>query len=275
MECKNCTSQLHPDAHFCPNCGAKVIRNRLTIKNLWEDFREQFLNYDNKLLKTYIGLFTKPADVIGSYINGTRKKYVNVLSYYAIALTLTGFQLFIVRKFFPEAMNLDFVMVDNGPKPVITDADWAFDYHGFFSLLNLPIYALVAKWSFIKLKKFNYTEHLVIMTYAAAQFSITNFFILTVSTMLGGNYFLIGNIANLLSMIYVAYIYKKIYPLTLSQIILRTLLFLTIVFVGVILAGVAQLAYLYFSGDLQQMIEDAKNAQKATSYIFTSLINWT
>ena len=71
--CKNCESGLHYDVNYCSICGARVIRNRLTIRNLFGHFSEQFLNWDNKFLKTFIYLFKKPEDVIGSYISGTRK----------------------------------------------------------------------------------------------------------------------------------------------------------------------------------------------------------
>ncbi|PHR71636.1 MAG: hypothetical protein COA67_06375 [Lutibacter sp.] len=74
-------------------------------------FNEQFLNYDNKFLQTFIHLFTKPEVVIDGYINGTRKKYVNVISYFAIAITLSGLQMFILNKFFPEM--LDFSSLDD------------------------------------------------------------------------------------------------------------------------------------------------------------------
>ena len=79
MECKNCKGLISLSISYCPNCGAKIIKNRLTVKNLFGSFVAQFLNYDNKFLQTFISLFTKPEKVIGSYINGTRKKYVNVL----------------------------------------------------------------------------------------------------------------------------------------------------------------------------------------------------
>ncbi|WAC01775.1 DUF3667 domain-containing protein [Lacinutrix neustonica] len=77
--------------NYCNGCGAKVIKNRLTMRNLFEDFTYNYLNYDNKFLRTFLNLFTKPEAVITSYIDGTRKKYVNVISYFAIALTLSRF----------------------------------------------------------------------------------------------------------------------------------------------------------------------------------------
>ena len=86
MDCKNCSFLIQENDNFCPSCGGKVIHNRLTIKNLFEHFSEQFLNYDNKFLQTFIHLFTKPEVVIGGYINGTRKKYVNAISFFAISV---------------------------------------------------------------------------------------------------------------------------------------------------------------------------------------------
>ena len=81
MHCKNCNTALTKTQNYCFECGAKVIRNRLTIKNLLAHFSEQFLNYDNNFLKTFLHLFTKPEVVIGGYIDGTRKKHVNVIPY--------------------------------------------------------------------------------------------------------------------------------------------------------------------------------------------------
>ena len=52
MNCKNCHTELHDHDDYCPNCGARVIRNRLTFKNLFEHISETFFNYDNKLLRT-------------------------------------------------------------------------------------------------------------------------------------------------------------------------------------------------------------------------------
>ena len=111
MHCKNCYHEIRDEVHYCENCGAKVIRNRINLKNLWSDFTEQFLNYDNKLLKTFLHLFNKPGEVIGSYIGGTRKRYVNVLSYFAIAVSLSGIQIFALKKFYPELLDFTSVAV--------------------------------------------------------------------------------------------------------------------------------------------------------------------
>ena len=54
MKCKNCYTTLSLENNYCNTCGAKLIRNHLTIKNLFSDFIQTYLNYDNKFLKNLI-----------------------------------------------------------------------------------------------------------------------------------------------------------------------------------------------------------------------------
>ncbi|WP_281542620.1 DUF3667 domain-containing protein [Maribacter aestuarii] len=112
MECKNCSNQLRTDYSFCPDCGAKVIRNRLTVKNLWYDATERFFNVDNTFLITFKHLFTKPDEVIAGYINGVRKKYLNPISYFTIAITMGGLFVYLMSEFFPDALSYQFQNVD-------------------------------------------------------------------------------------------------------------------------------------------------------------------
>ena len=156
MKCKNCNTEILPDHDYCSSCGAKVIRNRLTIKNLFQHFSEQYFNYDNKLLKTFVHLFTKPEVVIEGYITGTRKTYVNVVSYFAIAITLSGLYLFIVNKFFPGAMKLPEFMQTPGQEE-FQSKNMAFvqEYQSLLMMLYIPFYAIMAKLVFIGFKKYN------------------------------------------------------------------------------------------------------------------------
>jgi hypothetical protein len=275
MECKNCEVQLSQPDNYCKSCGAKVIRNRLTIRNLWEDFAEQFLNYDNRFLKTYFGIFRRPEEVIGSYVSGTRKKYVNVLSYFALAITLSGAQLFLFQKFFPEVIDLAALVPENTPKESL-DISWVYDYFSIIALVNLPFYGLVARVTFIGLKKFNYTEHLTIMTYLVAQFSMTNVFVITPIVLITGvNFYLIGNISNLILMIFTAYTYKRLYPFSTKGIILRSMWFLLILLVLLIAFAILQFVIMVISaGGFEALIEEQKRLQEI-SYIVSSAINWT
>ena len=151
MNCKNCHTLLTKTSDYCNICGGKVIRNRLTIKNLFEHFTETFFNYDNKLLRTFLHLFNKPEDVIVGYIKGTRKKYVNVISYFALAITLAGLQIFIIQKFQTDITFYDTSTEIGKVQQKLFENVFKFttDYQSLIMMLYIPIYALLAKIVFL------------------------------------------------------------------------------------------------------------------------------
>ncbi|MEM7185152.1 MAG: DUF3667 domain-containing protein [Bacteroidota bacterium] len=275
MKCKNCGAELFESDNFCKSCGAKVIRNRLTFKNLWADFAEQFLNYDNRFLITYLGLFKHPEKVIGSYISGTRKKYVNVLSYLALAITLSGIQIFILQKFYPEVFDLTSLVPESTPTDQ-TDVAWVYDYMTLMYIMSLPLYALVALVTFLGLKKFNYTEHLVIMTYILSHFSMTNAVILTPLVIFTDvNFYIAANLANVIMMVFTAVAYKRLYPLSTGGILLRSLLFIFVLVVTFILIGLIQFVFMVIeAGGFEEFVQKQKELQKI-SYVISSAMNWT
>jgi len=181
MECKNCELPLRTDYSFCSNCGAKVIHNRLTLKNLWYDVTERFFNVDNTFVKTFKHLFSRPDDVIVGYIKGTRKKYLNPISYFTIAVTLGGLFVYIYTEFFPDALDFKFLYPD--PEK-LNDADklgldfqkkintYLFKYQSLFYIAMLPVLALISRLVFFNKKQFNLSEHFVINIYAYSQMSM-------------------------------------------------------------------------------------------------------
>ncbi|MDO6597571.1 DUF3667 domain-containing protein [Oceanihabitans sp. 2_MG-2023] len=262
MTCKNCYTALKETDDYCNSCGAKVIRNRLTIRNLFEHFSETFFNYDNKLLRTFISLFTKPEDVIGGYINGVRKKYVNVISYFALALTLLGLQMFILNKFFPNYFDFS-SLATNGVEDIQKqNMDFIIEYQSFVMMLYIPLYAIISKLVFYNLKKFNYTEHIVIFMYVLAQTSIIGSVVTVLSATFGLSIFILtyGFILPF-QILYSAYCLKKIFKLRVKEIIARTLLFLIILIVLFVLIIIIVIVFMIFSGGFEEM----KAAQKAVS----------
>ncbi|MFK7813199.1 MAG: DUF3667 domain-containing protein [Maribacter sp.] len=169
MECKNCQTILRTDYSFCPDCGAKVIRNRLTIKNLFRDVTERYFNVDNTFLKTFWHLFTKPELVIEGYIKGIRRKYLNPVSYIGIALTLSGLIVFLVKK---KASQIDFDIFGVGTSVASEKAmEITFDFQAILFVLYIPMMAIAA-WLCFQEKKYNFSERLVIFTYTLAHYSI-------------------------------------------------------------------------------------------------------
>ncbi|MEX0290663.1 MAG: DUF3667 domain-containing protein [Flavobacteriaceae bacterium] len=174
MECKNCDTPQRTDFNYCPNCGAKVIRNRLTIKNLWYDVTERYFNLDNTFIKTFVHLFTKPEVVIDSYISGIRRKYLNPISYLGIALTLSGAFLFLLRKFGFD--KIDFGSISSSMRPEVAKKIMtvSLDFSSFVFLLYIPILAISGFLLFNK-RAYNLTEYVIVAIYSLAHYSIVTF----------------------------------------------------------------------------------------------------
>ena len=224
MNCKNCKFELAEHHDFCYNCGAKVIEERLTLRFLMRNFAVQFLNYDNRLLKTFIHLFTRPHEVIQGYITGLRKRYVNVISYFAIALSLAGLQLYISNTYFPDLQNLD-VLVQEGQESFAKDLyKSVIEYQSIMAMLNVPLYALMARIVFFNRKAFNYIELLVGFMYMLAQINIVTV-VITIGLMLFG--VSLGETVIYMAvfqLIYISYCIIKLYALRWSEFLLRLLL---------------------------------------------------
>ncbi len=166
MDCKNCSNSLKTDFGYCPSCGAKVIHNQLTLKNVFQDLSVQVFNLDNTFLKTIRHLFSRPEIVILEFISGTRKKYMNPIGFFAIAVTLSGIMFFVLRNVYH--LNLtqsSFSDTDT------REMNFMFDYQGLMSYMIMPLYALLSWMLFRGKKRFNYTEHLVANAYIIGQTS--------------------------------------------------------------------------------------------------------
>jgi hypothetical protein len=162
---------------YCHNCGARVIRRRLTFRNLFEHVSETFFNYDNKLLRTIIHLLKDPTDVIDGYVSGVRKKYVNPLSFFGLSLTLSGLSLFILQKFFMDEIDFSIYMFNsNGEESFNKILQFIFDYNSFFFAFLIPFFAVIS-WVVFLDKKYNLTEHIVLFCYTLSLLNIISILI--------------------------------------------------------------------------------------------------
>lgn len=232
MNCKNCGNTLRSDFQYCPSCGAKIIRNRLTLKNIWQDLSFQVFNLDNTLLKTFRHLFPKPEVVINTFISGARKKYMNPVSYFAIAITVSGLLFYVLRNWY--GVNL----TENAMNPeASSNMDFIFDYQGILSYLFVPIYALMTWILFLDIKKLNFTEHLVANAYLTAQVSFLQVLIcLPLFGFFEINYQNFNWIVLLFSIGYQFYAFGKLHHVGIGSTVLRALgyaVMMLFVFMGI------------------------------------------
>ncbi|MBT8184616.1 MAG: DUF3667 domain-containing protein [Eudoraea sp.] len=234
MECKNCDTPQRTDFNYCPNCGAKVIRNRLTIKNLWYDVTERYFNLDNTFIKTFVHLFTHPHLVIESYISGVRRKYLNPISYLGIALTLSGLSLFLLRKFAFDRINFGEMGSGLNPETAKKIMTVSLDFNSFLFLLYIPVLA-IAGWMLFNKRKYNLTEFAIVAIYSLAHFSIIGFFIsVFMIAFFPDSYLSISYYIILLMALYSLYVLNKLN----GRSIMKSFLYLLLFGVGFIGIGV-------------------------------------
>ena len=256
MNCKNCNNKLRTDYAFCPNCGARVIRNRITVKNLWYDAVERFFNVDNTFITTFTHLFTRPEEVIGGYISGVRKKYLNPISYFTIAVSMGGLFIFLSQEFFPDAMNFQFSNLSMDTERDKFAADFGkkfqatlFKYQSLFYILTIPFLALVSKLVFIDKKQYNFSEHFVINIYGYSQLSIC---INTLYIMLMWNSKLLYYVSMcniVFQILYFTFVFKRIFQLKVPQALLRLFFFIVILGISFVILVVLLGLYMAFFTD--------------------------
>ena len=241
MHCKNCGTTLGELDNFCPNCGGKVIRKRLTVKNLFAHALEQFLNIDNKFASTFVDLFKRPETVIGGYIKGTRGKYINPISYFAIALTVAGLFLFIQKKFAPEIYETVFEVMqsissDSSSKNPELDAylkgisesymGFVFDYQSLLYSLFIPFMAIMAMLIFIDKKRFNFVETMVIFLYGYSHITML-INVVFIGLLWSPKLFAYLSVVSvIIYIIFHTHVLRRLYQLSVSGILIRLMLFI-------------------------------------------------
>ncbi|GAA0873447.1 hypothetical protein GCM10009117_25940 [Gangjinia marincola] len=216
---------------------------------MWEDFADRFLNLENSFLKTFIAMFIKPEDVIGSYINGTRKRYLTAFSYFAISATIAGLYSWVILNYFPDYMTAGSEFFDTGPeelkeKQIETTSNlvkFMTDYTAVVSFLTIPILALISKVVFWKGKGYNYIEHFVIYLYSYSHIAMITYVcaVFAAFALPPNIYMWVSPVFSLIYLIYHIYILKRLFELSKAEMVLKTLIFFIVG--GILLAAVMAL----------------------------------
>lgn len=268
MKCKNCQHTLENDAQFCDNCGAKVVKNRITFKFLLTEIFTNVFGLDNKFFLTIRKMLTHPEDVLNEYLSGVRKRYVNPFSFFAIAAAIS----LLVYNFFAEdylafqaSVNSEQVAeikeLANKDLSTLTDiskeelkklqgkklgaqlqlkfmdkmAEYMLRYFNLIMFMFLPVYALLSKWTFPK--PHNFGEHIVMNAYV---YGFTTLFSIIAFLLSIAIHPKIYFFSMLIYIFYYLYVFKRLYNLSFGKTLLKLIRFLigfAIMFFIIAIAG--------------------------------------
>ncbi|MFC0580500.1 hypothetical protein [Mesonia mobilis] len=91
------------------------------------------------------------------------------------------------------------------------------------------------------------------MAYVVGQFTITSTLLIILSSALGLNFYLIGNLLNILLIVYTMITYKKLFAINMKETMIGTLLFFLILTITFIAGSVLWAFYLYQSGAFENL----------------------
>jgi hypothetical protein len=277
MNCKNCQRPLKDEETYCHYCGARVIHNRLTTRGLISQLGEEFFNYDNRLLRTFVGLFTKPEVVIDGYIQGVRKRYANPVGYFTLMVTFSGLYLWVMQKFYPDVMQRLFAGLNESEAQVEASMEFNsffFEYQSFIFFASIPLFALISKLVFFNIKRYNYTEHLVINIYAYSQASAMSTLLSLATIWAFEVYQYVAFLVLPLQIVYYGYMFKRLYGMSLGRILIKSLVFLLILMLLYLVFIVIALVVMIANGTFMEMVEEQR-ARQGVSQVISSAMNWT
>lgn len=234
MNCKNCEFPLQQENKYCANCGAKIVTQRLTIKSLWSEFSHKFLNYDNTFFKTIKDLTFRPEVVIDGYINGIRKRHINVINFFAISLTILAFQLFLMKHFATPADNM-FVGDEKSIEIQKKVSDILINYLGIYTTLMLPIGSIFTWLLFLDYRKYNFTEHIIINLYTTAYYTFISLPIFTFVLLIGLNTNVMMSVSYMVSIAYLAYVFKRLFNISFWISLLRVIAYYLLFIISVVI----------------------------------------
>lgn len=175
--CLNCKQPIVEDAHFCHHCGAKIVRERLTLWVFFAQLGQTVFNTDSSIWRTIGHLSYAPGRVCRGYIEGVRKRYLRPVAYLFFVASLYGLTLLLSDgeiRYFHEDFALGFTSYDDATG--LSEEERIRQLRPLalmFILLSIPILSLISRLIYRR-AGFNLAEHLVINAYYMGQLLFLN-----------------------------------------------------------------------------------------------------
>ena len=123
---------------------------------------------------------------------------------------------------------------------------------------TLPFLALISKLVFCKMKDLNYSEHFVLNTYAYSHAYFISIIMAALTMWDMDAYYWTAMLVTPMMILYYMFVTKRIFDLSLFDIVVRTMLFLVIGFIVYLLIVVIVIAVVLLNPEWREMFVPAK-----------------
>lgn len=161
MNCKGCGANLQTAFQFCPSCGEIAHPHRLDLRHILHEFIHAFLHADKGIFLLIKQLLYLPGQTALDYVNGSRKKYFNPVSFLLIA---GGLSFFLRDK-------LEAGLPASSKKVAIYIAEFMHKFATPIIILTVPVLSLFS-WLLFKSSGKNYAENLVMNMYMMGEYHL-------------------------------------------------------------------------------------------------------
>ena len=235
MQCVNCSREFQETEKYCSNCGNEKLCDRITIRSLINEFFSKYFSLDSKLIVTVKDMTVQPQEVILSYINNNRKKYLPPINFMIIAGLLGGFYAYLLNSGYLGELDYEALVVDQKSEVGIDQVEFTKSinttvqkYYSLITFLTIPLLALISKLVFYNYKQFNFAEHSVIYAYGYSQFLILSYVSIPFSFILDNFIYYYSILSFVLLIGFHIYILKRLFDISWGKMMVKTLLFFAI-----------------------------------------------
>lgn len=167
INCKNCNRAY--EGIYCPDCGQKFIDHRFKLKDSIYWILASVFNFEKGFLFTTKQLILKPGEVANHFLNGITIRYTHPFRFLFIWATVAAL-ISVYTNTFEEVGVMGNKLVGQSNEQIEQTRKMLVflkQYMSLFLLSIVPLFSLGTYWIY-KRKKFNYAEHLIIVSYGNA-----------------------------------------------------------------------------------------------------------
>ena len=198
-------------------------------------------------------MLIRPESVCGGYISGLRKKYLNPVSMLAIALTLSGFTIFLMKKMAWGSIDfskISYTETSSGVAATEKIMSSTMEYSSLLFMFYIPVLAL-ASYFFFNKKNYNLAEHVVTSIYALTSFSIISFLYAILSLSISPQFYIdTVFIYSLVMVLFCTYVAYRNSMDNLKSLFWRIPMFLLVFIIGYFGISIATVVVLFLTGDI-------------------------